>query len=93
MIYVRNLVRQAHNAALQSRGVAAGSVIQNPIPNLLRQVQTLSILFQNLYHSHALLVVSKPIRTKLIQNLLSGMSKGRMAQIMTQGNRLWQILI
>ena len=73
--------------------MAAGPVILDAVPDLFCKIQPFSILFEHLHDTHTLKIVGKPIGTKLIQDPLSGVSKGRMPQIVSEGNGFCQIFV
>ena len=88
-----NLVRQSHNLALQRFRHSGCRMIHHPISDFFRQVQPLSVLLQNFYNTDTLYVMLKSLRTYLIQNRFTGMTKRCMPQIVPQGNRFRQIFI
>ena len=69
------------------------SGVQDSIPHLHRQIQSFSALFQLFHHAHTLPVMGEPSAAELVQSTLPRVAKGRMAQIVSQGNGLCQILI
>ena len=56
------------------------------------QVQASSV-FQDLYHPQAVLVMREPLGADFVQGAFPRMPKGRMSQIVPQGNGLNQILV
>ena len=93
MIHIGNLVRPADDLPFQGfRDVRAG-VAQNAQPDLVGQVQTLSVLFQAVHHPQALLIVPEGFAPTLGQGRFSGMAEGRVAQIVAHGDGLRQILV
>ena len=68
-------------------------MIQHSIPYLPGQVQPFPILLQPIHHPDTLLKMSKSFRADLIQRRLTRMPERRMSEIMSQRNRLHQILI
>ena len=92
-IHIGNLIRQAHNLALQRMGNRLGLVIEDTVTHLPCQVQPLSVFLQFLHDAHALLIVFKTAFIDLIQNKFPRMAKRRVSQIMAQRNGLHQILV
>ena len=93
MIQIGDLIRQPHQTALRSGGFPPPGVAQNPVPDLPGQVQPLAGFLQLFHHPDALLIMAETPGIQLIQDVLPGMAKGRMPQVMTQGDGLRQILI
>ena len=92
MIEVGDFIRQPDNVALTGGGNFIG-VTCDAVFDLKGQIQSLSLLFQVMHHPDALQVMLEAIGTDLIQNGFSGMTEGRMPQVMPQGNGFRQILI
>ena len=61
---------------------------QNAQTNLVAQVQTLTILLQNVHHPQRLLIVPEGLAQNLAEGVLPGVTEGGVAQIMAQGNGL-----
>ena len=93
MMNIGDFVRKTDNLAFQSRRMGTGSMIQNPISCFPRQIQPLPVLLQNLYYPDTLTEMGKSVRIDLIQRALTCMTEGSMSQIMSQRDRLYQILI
>ena len=51
------------------------------------------MLFQQIHHAQALLIVRKALRTQIVEGELPGMTEGRMSQVMPHGDGFRQILV
>ena len=93
MIHIGNLVRTADDLPLQGfRDVGAG-VAQDAQPDLVGQVEPLSVLFQAVHHPQALFIVPEGFAPALGQGRFPGMAEGRVAQIVAHGDGLRQIFV
>ena len=68
-------------------------MIQNAIPYFPCQIQSRAIFLQMLHHPNTLLIVTEWLGCILRECPFSNMTKRRMSKIMSQSNRLNQILI
>ena len=68
-------------------------MVQNSVPHLSGEIQTSSILLQNIHRAQRLLVVPKSLRAYPVQNTLPGMTERRMPEIVAECYRLRQILV
>ena len=68
-------------------------MIQDSVPDLLCQVQPAAVLLQEFHGAHTLLRMPEAFRPDSVQDPLSGMSEGGMAQVMSEGNGLREILV
>ena len=93
MVDIGHLIGKPHHIALQRGRMARGPVIHDAVPDLPGQVQPLPVLLQNLDNPHALPVMGKSSRRKLIQDPLPRMAEGRVSDVMSQGNGLGQGLV
>ena len=93
MVDIGDLIRQPHDLPLKSCRFSHTLVIADPIDDFPCEIQPLSVLFQHFHHAHALFVVFESARTHSVQSPLSGMTKGRMPEIMPQTDRFCQIFI
>jgi len=93
MIDISDLITETHHTAFHGVGTSCGPVLEDSVPDFPRQIHTLSVFFEHLNNSDALLIMRKSLRTDLIQRPFSGMSKRRMAKIMSQSDRIRQVLI
>ena len=93
MVNISDLIRQTHDLAFQSSRHRGGLMIQNTVPYLHCQIDTLPVLLQKVHCSHTLFVMFKPVRTGTVKRPLPRMPERRMSQIMSQRNGLHQILV
>ena len=93
MVNIGDPVGNLHNPALQGGGFLPSCVAQNAVPNLLCQVQALTVLFQLFHHPDALLIVPEAARYHSIQSTFPRMAERGMSQIVAQRNRLCQIFV
>ena len=93
VVDISDLIRKADDLSLQGGRVPGCPVVQDAVPDLLCQVQSPSLFLHHLHHPDALLIMGKALRTDLIQYVLSCMAKGRVAQVMAQGNGLRQAFV
>ena len=68
-------------------------MIEHAVTHFLRQIQSLAFLLQHFHNPHALLVVPEPFRADPVQHRLAGMAEWCVAEIVSQGNGLCQILV
>ena len=93
VVDIGDLIRQTHNLPLQRGGQLAGGVAQDTVPHLPSQVETVSLVFQPLHHPQGLLIVTEAPGYDLIEYPFSGVSEGRVAQIVAQSGGLGQVLV
>lgn len=88
------LQSQGHVARLGVQDLTpAFGVLQDPVPDLQGQVQALALVLELIHYPQALLGMAEPSRQKFAQRLLPRMAEGRMAQVMSQGDRFGQVLV
>ncbi|MPN10356.1 hypothetical protein SDC9_157651 [bioreactor metagenome] len=92
MVYICYPVGKTDDPAFQRLRLNASGMPQDTVPDLISQVESFSSL-QDIHDPEALLIMLKPAGMYFIQNLLSGMSKGRMPQIMPQRNGLRKVFV
>ena len=68
-------------------------VVENPVPHLPGQIQSFSVLFQDLHHTDALPEMSKSQRTDFIQNPLPRVTEGCVSEVMPECDGIAQIVI
>ena len=68
-------------------------MVDNRVPHLKGQVQSLTVFFQLIHHTQTLFVVCKIRRVAPSQCFLAGMAKGGMSKVVSQCRRFRQILI
>jgi hypothetical protein len=68
-------------------------MLDDPVPDLKGQIQTLATLLQHLNNPQALFCVSETFPIDLFQNNLSTVSKGCMPKVVAEGNSLGQIFV
>ena len=90
---VGNFVAEPYDLSLQGMRRTAGSVIQDPVPHLPGKIKSRAVFLQALHHPDTLPVMGKSKGTYPVKCPLPRMSKGRMAQIMSKGNGLHQVII
>ena len=93
MVDVGDLVGQPQQTALQGLGLVGAGVAENATAHLVGQVESLAVPFQTVHYPKRLLVMGKASGHDLIEDPLSGVSEGGVAQIVAVGGRFCQILI
>ena len=94
MVNIGDLIRLTQDLSLQRlRQAAVPAVAENPHTYLVGQIQSLSVLLQKIDDAQRLLIVSERMPHHLTERNLSGMAKRRMTQVMSESDRLGQILI
>jgi hypothetical protein len=68
-------------------------MLKDTVNNFHGQVETSSIFLQFLYDSQALIDMMKTSRQEFSKDTLTGMAEGRMAEVMTQGNRFGEVFV
>ena len=63
-------------------------MLDNSVPDLLSQVEPLPVLLENIDDPQALLVVPETLRVQPVENFLSRMPEGCMAEVVPQRHRL-----
>ena len=90
MIYIRYPVGKAHYPALKGCRFLAVGVSVDPVPDLPGEVQSLALFFNNVHHSHALLIVAEASVANAVERTLARMTERRVSEIVSEGNRLRQ---
>ena len=93
VIDIGNLVTAANYLTLQRFRNPVTGMTQNAHPNLISQIQALTVPLQNVHNTQTLLVVAKGSTHAAGQRILSGMAEGGVTQIVTHGNGLCQIFV
>ena len=83
MIYVRYLVAEFYDLTFKRFSGGVG-VAQDAVNNFACKIKPLTVLFNHLDHSLALLVVPEMVGNKLIQRSLAVMSEWSMPKIVTE---------
>ena len=93
MVDVGDLIGQTHRLSLQGGGLLALGVADDAVAHLPGEVEPLASLFQPVHHPQGLLVVGKTAGHEGVEQPLSRVTKGGVAQIVTQRNSLGQVLV
>ena len=93
MIYVCNLVGNAHAHTLERGGMPALLVVENAVAYLKCEVQAPSVLFEHVDNAHRLHVVLKAARGKFVKDALPAVTEGRVSQVVPQRRRLGKVLV
>ena len=97
MMNIGDLVRKSYylsdDLAFQCMRLANGLMVPDTVTYFIRQIQSLTVLFQNIHGTDTLLCMLESKRTDSVQSPLSRMSERCMSQIMPQCNCLHQILV
>src|SRR5436309_9254005 len=71
--------------------------MKNPVPHRLRQVEAAALALEHVNDAQRMLVVEKPapepLSERFIESLFSSVSEWRMTKIVSQSDRLGQILV
>ncbi len=96
VVDVRHPVDDPHHPPLERRRLPRPRVVEDPVPHLLGQVEPPAVPRQHLHHPQRVLVVPEahPVLAQLlVEHLLSDVAEGRMPEVMTQPDRLGQVLV
>ena len=93
VVDVGDLVSQADHLALQGGGLPALGVADDAVAHLPGEVQPLALLFQPVHHPQRLLVVGEAPGHDGVEQPLSGVAEGGVAQVVAQGDGLGQVLV
>ena len=93
MVDVGNAVRQPNDLPFQCVRKLIPGMAYDPHSGLIGEVQSLPVFLQNVHHTERLLIVAKWLSGHITERLFSCVAKGCVAQIMTKGNGLCEILI
>ena len=93
VVQICYFVREPDDLTLQRRRGTAHLVIEDSVPDLPAQIQSLAVPFQDIHDPEALLIVFETKGTYTVERPFTAMAEGRVAQIMTQRNGLDQILV
>ena len=93
MIDVSHPVRHPYNLTFKRIRPFAPCMVQNAVKHLICKVKTLAVLFELFAYPYTLLKMRKSVFVKGIKRPLAGMSERGMPKVVTQRNRLGQILI
>jgi len=98
VVDVGDAVDQPHDAPLQRAGrIGAPGVAGDPVPDLLGQVQSGPVALQLIDDAQRMLVVAKPAAEALaqaaVEHLLADVPERRMPEVVTQPDRLGQVLV
>ena len=68
-------------------------MLEDAVADLLREIQAAAVLFEDLDHPHALLVVAKAARQAGTQRIFARVTKRGVSQVVPQGRSFGQILV
>src|SRR5262245_37429694 len=75
------------------RSILALGVPPDPVANLPREIQTLTVVLEAIDHAQALLVMPEPAGHEGIEHALAGMTERRVSQIVPERDRLGELLV
>ena len=93
MVDIGDAVGHADDPAFRRVGHFGAGVAQDAVQHLPRQVEAPALLFQKAHHPEALLVVVEGHPSGGGKGTLTGVAEGGVAQVVTQGDGLGQILV
>ena len=93
VVDVGNLIREPHNGALIGPRGTVCPVIPYAVANFQGQIEPFSALLQKFDGSHTLDAMLKAAGAEPVQNTLSGMPEGGVAQIVSQRDCLRECLV
>ena len=93
MIDVSNAVGKLDELTLGCGGHRRARVVHDGVPYLPGQVESLAVLLQPLHHTKTLTVVGEVGIVAAAKSGLTGVTEGRVAEIVPQGGGLGQILV
>ena len=68
-------------------------MLRDAVADLPREIQALAVVFQPVDDPQALLVVIEAARSQIVEDALAGVTKRRVAEIVTERDRLGQLLV
>ena len=78
-------------------GLRATGVVEDAVADLLGQVQAVAVALQHLDHPQRVLVVLEAAAAALaqrrVERFLAGVAEGRVAEVVTEPDRLGQVLV
>ncbi len=97
VVDVREAVDEAHDPPLVRLRLDRPGVLEDPVARLPREVQAAPVALEPLDDAKRVLVVAEPGRAALaedlVERLLAGVPERRMAEVVTDRDRLGQILV
>ena len=93
VVDVGDFVGNADHLSLHGGGMAGSPVVQDPVPDLFRQVQAASVFFEKFHCADALLRMAEPFGPDTVQDPLPGMAEGCVAQVMAEGDSFREIFV
>ena len=88
VVDIGDLVGQADHLPLQGGGLLPPGVADDAVAHLPGQVQPRPVLLQAVHHPKGLLVVGEAAGHQLVEQALSGVAEGGVAQVVAQGDGL-----
>ena len=68
-------------------------MLKYAVADFVSKVKPLAVVFEKIDHAQRLLVMFKPVRIEFVQSALTRMSERSMPQIVSERDRLSQILV
>ena len=97
VVDVGDPVDEPHHAPLERRGLLRPGVVEDPVAHRLGQVQPLPVTLEHVHHPQRVAIVLEPPRPPLaqrsVERLLADVAEGRMAQVVSEPDRLGQVLV
>ena len=94
MYATRSTIRTTRPSSVA--GFPGPGVVEDPVPHLLGQVEPPAVARQHLHHPQRVLVVPEAhpvLPQRLVEHLLADVAEGRMPEVVTQPDRLGQVLV
>src|SRR6478672_7576572 len=97
VVDVGDAVDEPDDLALERVWLVLARVVEDPIPDLCRQVEPATVALEMIDHAQGVLVVAKaepePLAQGGVECFLARVPEGRMPEIVTESDRLRQILV
>ena len=97
VVDVRDAIDEADDLPLVRVRLVRARVVEDPVANLGRQVEPAPVALEHLHHTQRVLVVPEVPAESLLQQrverLLSGVSERRVPEVVTEADRLDEILV
>ncbi len=97
VVDVRDAVDELHDPSLERGGRGRSRVVQDAVPDLVRQIQPAAVALQVLDDTQRVLVVAEPTPRRGLervgQRLLAGVAERRVSEVVAERDRLGQVLV
>ena len=97
MVDVSDAIDDAHDPSLERLWLVGPGVLEDPVAHFPCQVEAAPVALESLHHAQGVLVVAEAtpaaLAQQLVERLLAGVSEGRVAEVVSEPDRLDEILV